>query len=91
MKISAQQKKSVVRAVRSGEKTVLEVAREIGVARKTVYSWIKQYSDTPSRKKSEAFDLKYVAGADHPRSVSFKARKTLERLIVHHPEWGCRK
>ncbi|MFV1917769.1 MAG: helix-turn-helix domain-containing protein, partial [Patescibacteria group bacterium] len=90
-RISPFLKKRAVFAVLKRGKSVSSVSRDLGIARKTLYSWIKRYKDTPLRNKRHAFETKYVSGKNHPRSLKEKARHSLIRLIVAHPDWGCRK
>lgn len=84
-------KKYAVEQVLHKNKSVSKVARELGVARKTIYFWIKRYKETSPRNKGKAFKTKYVIGKSHPRAVYPKARHTLIRLIFRYPDWGCRK
>ncbi|MCK4588418.1 glycosyltransferase, partial [Candidatus Woesebacteria bacterium] len=91
MSLPAQTKRKAVFAVLKEGKSVTSVAKELGVARKTIYSWINRYKQTPRRNKSKALEPRYVSGKKHPRAVAPKARHKLIRLITSNPEWGCRK
>jgi len=91
MFISVRQKGTAVKAILEKKKTVVQVARELQVARKTVYAWVKRYQETPSRLKAQAFKPRYVRGKKHPRAVAPRSQYLLKKLIVVHPEWGARR
>jgi glycosyltransferase involved in cell wall biosynthesis/transposase-like protein len=91
MPISAQKKKFAVDEVLKRKQSVSEVARRLGVSRKTIYSWLKQYRQAPPRLKSKVFVPRYVTGKKHPRAVAYKTKRLLTKMIVAHPEWGCRR
>ena len=77
MKLPAQKKKEAVLKVVRDKKSVTNVAGEYGVARKTLYSWIKRYKKTHDGN-IENFKPRYVRGKKHPRS---KPSDIEERLL----------
>ncbi|MFC1625951.1 glycosyltransferase [Patescibacteria group bacterium] len=83
--ITAQKRKKAVFAVINEKKSVSHVAKEAGVARKTVYSWIKRYKKSPSRTKKYAFETKYPRGKDHPAAYSHKLKANLIRELSKNP------
>ena len=91
LRISSSLKRQAVEAVLQARKPVSAVSREFGVARKTIYKWIKRYQSSPARLKAASLEPRYVSGDRHPRIAAEAARLVLVRLAVAHPEWGCRK
>ena len=61
--------------------SISSVAREAGIARKTLYQWLDQYkrgTDSP-----DPFKEKYVSGESHPKAVYPKIRD--RRTIITNP------
>ncbi len=88
---SADIKKTAVDQVIHKGVHISQVARNLGVARKTIYSWVKRYQQTSSRCKADAFLPAYKKGEEHFRNKSTLAKPLLLKLLVKHPGWGCRK
>jgi transposase-like protein len=91
MQVPAREKNLAVAQVLRGEKSVSSISRSLGVARKTVYAWVKSYKSAPSRLKSSALDNKYSSGQHHPKAISKEAKKALKRFVILNPKWGCRR
>ncbi|MCH7641587.1 helix-turn-helix domain-containing protein, partial [Patescibacteria group bacterium] len=85
MPIPAHRKEYAVFAVINEKKSVTAIARELGVARKTVYSWIKRYKKTSPRNKPRALEPKYAIGAKHPRAYRFEFKNRLIKEVVRDP------
>ena len=91
MSLPAQVKRNVVRAILNKEISVTEISKKLGVARKTIYAWIRIYKETPSNEIATSLGKNYVKGKTHPRAVYPKVRAKLIKLVIVHPEWGCRR
>jgi len=86
MRKSVEFKRKVVFAVTKDKRTVASVAHEFGIARKTVYQWLKRLDGARGRAKSTALDNHYIKGNRHPRAYRFAHRHKLLRLITSDPE-----
>ena len=74
LRISSSLKRQAVEAVLQARKPVSAVSREFGVARKTIYKWIKRYQSSPARLKAASLEPRYVSGDRHPRIAAEAAR-----------------
>ena len=86
----AEIKQQAISQILKEKRSVSLVARELGVARKTVYSWIRRYQEASPRKKASALESAYRKGRYHPQAKAYTAKSCLVRLIVKHPSWGTR-
>src|SRR3989344_5266102 len=86
MRKSVEFKRKVVFAVTKDKPSVASVAHEFGIARKTVYQWLKRLDGARGRAKSTALDNHYIKGNRHPRAYRFAHRHKLLRLITSDPE-----
>lgn len=84
---SVSSKIEAVKRISTGE-SVTVIARELGVARKTLYIWSKRYSSSANRNKPQSLDSRYVSGNNHHKSVSKSLRFKLLTLVVKHPSWS---
>ncbi|MEK7166081.1 MAG: transposase, partial [Patescibacteria group bacterium] len=84
MVIPAEIKKHAIDLVLNRKEPVSQVARDMGVSRKTLYFWIKRYRLTSPRVKSRAFLPRYVSGKKHPRAKGEKVIYIIRRLVVKH-------
>src|SRR3989344_1599575 len=83
------ERKSVIDKVLSFDQSISEVSKELGIARKTIYFWIKRYKSTPSRNKSDALFSKYVSGRSHPKEYRHKLKAKLIKRIASNPNSGA--
>ncbi|OGM19591.1 hypothetical protein A2686_00490, partial [Candidatus Woesebacteria bacterium RIFCSPHIGHO2_01_FULL_38_10] len=85
MSSPAQNRKYAVFEVLKKKRKITSVAEELGVARKTIYQWIKRYKDSPFRYKLDAFKPRYIKGNKHPKAYKHRFKNKLLRLIVKNP------
>ena len=83
--LPTQKKKEVVLKVINGSGKIAQVAREYGIARKTIYSWIERYKENNDSSLS-VFEPRYVTGIDHPRAKYPNIEKRLLSLVAENPE-----
>ena len=89
MRIPANQKLVAINAIKKGDKSVANIANELSVARKTVYSWLNRHKLTPLRIRGKALEDRYLKGLLHPR---YKNKdKAIIKLVVTYPEWSIRQ
>ncbi|MFC1710291.1 glycosyltransferase family 2 protein, partial [Patescibacteria group bacterium] len=86
--ISAQKKKDILLELENN-RSKSEIAKKFGVSRNSLYIWEKE-KNRQSKAGSEN-NGNYRRGKKHHRAVYPQAEKEVIRLIVAHPEWGCRK
>jgi len=91
MPFPASKKLKILNKVLKEGKTVSEVCREAGIARKTFYQWKKRYQEAPSRIKKQALKLNYASGKHHPKNKRYKFEDRVISIVVSHPSWGSRK
>ncbi|MFC1710288.1 helix-turn-helix domain-containing protein [Patescibacteria group bacterium] len=85
MRLPAQIKRKAVLEVINDKKSVSEVAEKHGIARKTLYQWIKRYENAPARKRKDALEPQYVKGKDHPKAYRQKIKTGLIKEVVKNP------
>jgi cellulose synthase/poly-beta-1,6-N-acetylglucosamine synthase-like glycosyltransferase/transposase-like protein len=83
--MSTQEKISAVKKVIKDKKSVASVAKESGVSRKAIYSWVKTYKGTAKRNKKTCLLPKYVKGSAHPKEYAHRLEQKLVRLIKKDP------
>ena len=84
-KLTSQKKKEIVLKVVINSKKVAQVAREYGIARKTIYSLVKRYKENYD-SSLETFEPRYVKGKDHPKAKYPVIEKRLLGLVAESPE-----
>jgi transposase-like protein len=84
------QKKALIEKVLTKNVTVTAAAREVGVARKTIYEWIALYNSKP-RKKEDAFVGRYKRAADHHLAKYPQFVRKLKCVVTAHPQWSIRQ
>jgi len=91
MRVPVQRKVEIINSILNDDKRAAIAALEIGVSKKTIYSWLNRYKNSHPSKRQYALSSLYKKGITHPRASVIHAQKLILRLIVSHPEWGCRK
>ncbi|MBN1168649.1 helix-turn-helix domain-containing protein, partial [Candidatus Woesebacteria bacterium] len=80
-----EKREAVIRAVEENE-SVTKIAKELDVARKTVYSWIKRYKKAKDLSL-KTFQPRYVSGEKHPNAkVSDDLEKKLLEIVTEDPD-----
>lgn len=87
-RVSAASKYSAVQAVRQHGVSVAAVARHYGVARKTIYAWIKRVD---ARAQAGVYGVSalraaYPAGAVHPQAKFHQFERHLLELVRQEPQ-----
>jgi cellulose synthase/poly-beta-1,6-N-acetylglucosamine synthase-like glycosyltransferase/transposase-like protein len=91
MPLSSQQKLTCLQQIVRHEKTVSQAAKELQVARKTIYVWLQRYQQASTRAKKKALESRYSRGLVHPKTAAAGVQTALKRLVVRFPDWGCRR
>ncbi len=89
-RFSAQVKEEIVLSVVEKNQTITEVSKEYGVARKTIYQWIKLYNKGKKKTAEEIFAPKYVRGSSHPRKISTSIESEILNKVESRPDYTIR-
>jgi len=81
MRFSEAEKKKILSEILQDKKSVSLVAKRNNLSRKTIYKWLKLKDLSP----------KYKKGKKHHASKYAKAYRYINRWVVAHPDWGCRR
>ena len=85
MRLPTYKKELVIKNVLLKKESVASLSRKYGIARKTIYSWIKLYKLAPSRIKSKSLELRYISGKSHPKEYRHTLKDSLIKLIKKNP------
>lgn len=85
---SLEVKKQAVKAIRSPGRSVIHIAREFGVSRKTLYDWDQELASTVGglsmirkRSRGTSGDKKVLSADDSSLKQAFKKVDELEKLV----------
>jgi len=91
MRLPTYKKELIIKKALKRQKSIASLAKEYGIARKTIYSWIKTYKSAPSRTKSRSLETKYISGKKHPKEYRHTFKDSLIRLVIKSPELNITK
>src|SRR3989344_2755666 len=86
MRLPARHKYKAVQKVLKEKESISKVAKEYGVARKTLYLWIGRYQKlSPRKKASRAIHTIYKSGQSHPRFARNAHEQKVLREVIKNP------
>jgi len=81
----AEQRKSLVEEIKSGEHSISELCREYEISRPTAYKWLKRH------ELGETMECRNKAPLSSPSKTSPAVESSILRAREQHPRWGGRK
>ena len=75
-------RQEIVRKVKEGNTSITSISREYGIARKTIYKWIKKY------QTQESLSDLYVKGINNPRAIYPKITQQVLGMVAANPEYS---